>query len=284
VKIAAFGPDGPFTLLSGTVIFGDTQAEDDWAFEMPPVVSQVGGAHGVYDYYDDAIYPISPTTVTKRYVLTGTYTDIKTSWTGIVRDIMTLQRSKLWGLPRGGISGDEIWAYAKLIRARAIEQAGRGQLAWPVELTFLCPEGIWYEKDLDTDQITSNVVGRALYNGGDLPALVKATLTATGTKINQVVRTNTSSSTSITRDDTGGSGVSPGTSLIINSEAYSVLNNGVDAYNKFSIGSGQVAWFVLRALTGAGLNSINVTVTQDAGPPTPSWVLDLEWKVPYAMR
>jgi hypothetical protein len=277
VRIAAFGPDGPTGLATANVIFPITQDEDDWSPEMPPVLSQIGGAHGAFDYYDDAIWPISPLVVTKNYRIVGTYNAIQATWNSALDKMLELERSKLWGVPRGVASGQYVWAYAKLSRYRAVERAGRGQLAWPVSLVFTLPEGIWYTDTLNTQNVTSNG-NYVLTNPGSLLSPVKFSLTPATSAVTKFVA-NIGSGISMTWDDSGGSGVLPGNTLVIDCEQYSILNNGIDAYDKLSIGSGQVVWFALPAFVTGG-STVTITVTQVGG----TYSLDMEWKTPHTSR
>jgi len=277
VRIAAFGPDGPTGLPVNNVIFPAVQDEDDWTPEMPPVLSQVGGAHGAFDYYGDAIWPIAPLTVTKNYRIVGTYDNVQVAWNAALNKIMELEQSKLWGVPRGTASSQYVWAWAKLSRFRGVERAGEGQLAWPVSLTFTIPEGIWYISALNTYNITSNNT-YLLNNQGTLPAPIKFSLTPATTAATKFVA-NIGSGISVTWDDTGGSGVLAGKTLVIDCEQYSVLNDGADAYDKLSIGSGQVVWFALPPFATGG-SPVTITVTQVGG----TYSLDLEWKTPHISR
>lgn len=277
MRIAAFGPDGPTGLSTDNVIFPVTQDGDDWMPEMPPVLSQIGGAHGAFDYYNDAIWPIAPLTVTKNYRIVGTYNAIQATWNSTLNKIFELERSKLWGVPRGVATSQYVWAYAKLSSFRAVEQAGEGQLAWPVSLTFTLPEGIWYNDELNTQNITANG-NYVLNNQGTLPSPVKFSLTPATSAVTKLVA-NISTIISVTWDDSGGSGVLPGNTLEIDCAQYSVLNNGVDAYDKLSIGSGQVVWFALPPFVTGG-SVVTITVTQVGG----TFSLDLEWLTPHIAR
>lgn len=277
--IAAFGTGGPLAPLSTDILFPDTQGNDEWIFEMPPVAAQVGGASGAFDYFGDALFPVNPVTVVKSFVLTGTYTDIQDDLSDIAQKVLAFGQSRLWGLPRGASAGEEVWAYSKCIGIRANESSdGKRKLALPVQMTFFCPEGIWYEKNASQTNITANGTYN-LTNSGQLPALVTATLTPATTKVEKLTLNNTFNNTSVVWDDTGGAGVAPTKSLIINSEAYSVLNDGSDAYDKLSIGSGQVAWSILSPNVPPTFNTMQVTVVQTGG----TFTLNLLWKIPFGL-
>jgi hypothetical protein len=280
VRISGYGPNGPISGGSQDYIFPDTEDRDDWLTEMPPVATQIGGASGTFDYYDDEVYPIAAKTVTKRYRITGTYTFCQTHWRAALRQMLSnsgnWNNMRLWGTPRGTtVESNLLWSYAKLIRARAVEIAGEGQLAWPAELIFYLPEGIWYQRLLNSTNITANGT-YTLYNLGDIASPVKFTLTPVSSAVTKVV-INIGSILSLTWDDSGGSGVLPGNSLVIDCEQYSVLNNGVDAYDKLSLSSGQVVWFALLPVFPGGDNQVTVTVTQSGG----TFTLNAQWKTPF---
>lgn len=249
----------------GDLTFSQAQAEDDWRTSRPPVQSQIGGASGAFDYYDDAAYPTLPTTVVKRYTIVGTsYVNAGTVKEQHKAAFLGVGRSKLWGHLRDGTaSAYRRWAWAKCTDFFAVERAGRQFTTYNVEATFNLSEGQWYGETLN--EVIRNTTGAfTLTNNGNAPALVNILTIANTTKIERVLVTNTLASVILTLDwdDTGGAGFPAGTSLELNSDSYSVVAAGAsNPFSKLSLGSGQVVWMALEP----GSNSMNLSITQTGG-------------------
>lgn len=62
MMIDRFGDPYVFAQQLGTL-----KAEDDWEIARPPVMEQVGGMNGAFDFYGSANYPIQPQTISKSF-------------------------------------------------------------------------------------------------------------------------------------------------------------------------------------------------------------------------
>jgi hypothetical protein len=253
----------------GDLTFSQTQAEDDWRTSRPPVQSQVGGASGAFDYYDDAAYPTLPTTVVKRYTIVGTgYINAGTVKEQHKAALLSVGRSKLWAHLRDGTGvAYRRWAWAKCIDFFAVEVAGRQFTTYNIEAVFNLKEGLWYEQD--NNVITRTVTG--VFNavaGGNHPALVSITARPlTGANIKRVRVQNTTNGIEVDWDDTAGTGIPLLDILELNSSAYSAIIDDLagtltDVYDKLILPSGQVLWM---ALDPGITNVMNLTISQTSG-------------------
>lgn len=261
--ITHFGTSYP----AGSPLFGTIQAVDDWSTMRPAVTQQVSGASGVFDFFANAGYPVSPITVGKRFTVTAA------TYAGIETELDTLRAAvfppdpalgtyyRLWGLPRGGnplAVNDFRWAYAKCTSFKPTESYSEANyLKMPVEMTFLCPEGQWYGQARTYSQVhsagASNITNQN--NAGNFPALLYVKVTPTSSSLTSCVLSNpTPAVTTPTWTFTGT--VLATKDLIVDARSYVVTNDGADAYTDLGSFGSHVAWMWLTP----GLNTLTITL------------------------
>ncbi len=281
-----------------------TQATEEWVANRPPVVAQVGGASGVYDFYGlgkdldyssptdygtSSYYPVSPQTMTRSFTLTSaTYDGIEDELDELRRNTIAFsttihKESWLYALPRNSTS--HLKARAKCIsmsRSRAFNDGNYVKM--PVELTFFLPEGIWYSTYPAVAAYRTGAGTVSVANAGNYPALVTVFIAAGMTNPSvSIDRTSSPTGTVCSWTWTGvtAGGGNLGDALAVRSSSYScVNNNGADAYSGLAIGSGQIAWLWIPPTTGAdiggGPNTHVATITG-----TGAVRIDLTWYNTY---
>ncbi len=282
-----------------------TQATEEWSVDRPPIVAQVAGAGGVYDFYGlgknldyssptdygtASYYPVSSQTITRSFTLTSsTYSGIEDELDELRRNTIafsstTHKESWLYALPRNTSAKRK--ARAKCInmsRSRAYNDGSYVKME--VELTFFLPEGLWYETYPPSSAFITGTGTVSVSNGGNYPALVTvfiaAGMTNPGVSIDRTSSPAATISSWVWTGVTAG-GANLGTSLAVRAASYSCLNNnGTDAYSGLAIGSGQIAWLWLPPTTvanAAGGPATHVaTITASAG----SARVDLTWYDTY---
>ncbi len=234
------------------------QQTDDWITTLAPVVTPVAGAGGVFDFFDDNPFPVSAITVTLSFTVSDTYANIEDIFDDIREKITAAGRSRLWLLRRDGSRGtlnDHRWAWAKCISGPGTpEKYDEGNyVKAPVELTFLCPEGLWYGALIAYDTTQASPQAVTVTNNGNRPALARFDITPSGGTMTSISMVNAANGS----DWTFAGSVSAGDVLSVNAKTYNVTNDDVDAYSDLTLGSNQVAWLWLDP----GINYITATYT-----------------------
>jgi hypothetical protein len=200
--------------------------------------------------------------------LSMTYAAIETELTYLQQKTIGAGESKLWAALRDGTT--HRWAWAKCNRLRAPEDYNT-KFHLPVELEFLCREGLWYGETQGTSgtltQATSSPY--VLTNNGTLPATCVLTITPGGGAFASVTVTNTTNGDTYTY--TGA--VASGKALVVNSGAWSITNDGAAAYAGMVYGATQSNWLRLNP----GANSFTISKTGTAT----SWAATLTWYDTY---
>lgn len=254
-------------------VFSDTEGDDDWLTTRPGVTTQIGGGGGAFDFYGDSANPVAPIPVTKRFTLQSTtYNGVETLLDTLrTATIAAAERTRLWGLPRGGstaVLNDWRWAWAKCVSGPGTpEKFEEGNyVKAPVELEFLLTEGLWYGefKTSSAAYTTGNTF--QMTNSGNYPAMAEIRAVPSGssmTSFNLAVDSDLALQPEFTFTGT----VLAGNSLRVFTDQYRVTNNAVDAYTDFSAGTGQVAWLWVypgtRTFTVTFTGGSPVTVTVD---------------------
>jgi len=257
--------------------FAETQGDDVWSAERTAIIQQVGGAAGAYDFFGDANFPIAPLLITKKFTLSSsTYAGLETDLDTLRAATIAADKTKLWGERRGGkTSAYRRWAWAKCVKGPGTPEHYRdgNYIKAPVELQFLCPEGLWYaEGDGSANRTGTGDV--TCVNNGNVNALVVATIAAGATDVQLSLYDGVDLICQVTW-----TGTTSGTGLVIDARAYSCTNNGADAYDTLTVGGtgpsdpAQIAWFWLPP------GSNTVTVEMLSG----SVLATLEWRHPYVL-
>ncbi|CAG0959154.1 hypothetical protein PLCT2_00653 [Planctomycetaceae bacterium] len=159
--------------------------------------------------------------------------------------------SKLWGLLRDGTYR---WAWAKCTSLRPPERYTE-KLALPVELEFMLREGLWYGATQHTHTVNTQDSGYdfTLNNAGNHPAMVRVLIdNGDVTVMTSFKLKNHTNGLEWTYDN-----VPLLHDIIVDAGAYSVTDNGADAYSHLTVGAGQVVWMQLEP----GNNSLEITYT-----------------------
>jgi hypothetical protein len=272
--------------------FGAAKGSDDWAAERPAVVQRVGGSSGAFDFYQDKNYPVAPLVVKKTWDLyptatitpvgggiygtgdlygigqvwgTGTsynqsYADLDGALDALHLSTISRGRSKLWGLLR---DGSRRWAWAKCTGLRTAENYQQ-KFHLNVETSFMCPEGLWYGEEEQTQMFANQTLPRTftLTNSGTIPAPlhVGANKLITGSLTSLSLTNNTNGmSWSI-------SGISVahgnGPNIIIDSGSYTC-----DQYDHLTLPAGQQVFMQLEP----GDNSLTYTASSSASAAEFRW-------------
>jgi len=167
------------------------------------------------------------------------------------------------------------WAYADLIRATVIADPSRSdQQAVRVEVDFLLPEGVFYSAQYrasGTDEGDSNTI-TATYNG-TIPGFVHVSLLANANPITAFVLTNSTASISATYSAT----IATGKTLVIDSAAGTVKNDGTGDFAHLARVAGQLPFFYLKPTT-ANTNTLTKAITQTTAD---NYDLTLRWYDTY---
>jgi hypothetical protein len=233
------------------------QQSDGWVTSRPPVVTQVAGAGGVFDFFDSDPFPVTPLIVEVSFTVeAATYELVEGELDDVRDNTIAADRSRLWFLPRDGslaTLNDLRWMWAKCISGPGTpEQFDAGNyVTAPVELRFHAPEGIWYGALINYDVTQASPQNFNVTNNGNYPALADFNVTPSGGTVTSFTMTNNTNAATWTF----GANVSAATTLNVHAKNYNVLNNGVDAYSDLTVGNNQVAWMWLNP----GVNSMTAT-------------------------
>lgn len=254
------------TYPAGSPLFGTIQAVDDWSTTRPAVVQQASGASGVFDFFTNAGYPVAPIVAGKRFTVTAA------TYAGIETELDTLRAAtiaaieghsyRIWGLPRGGnplAVNDFRWAWAKCMSFKPQESYSEANyLKMPVELTFYCPEGIWYGQQHNIQYNTSGA--KTITNAGNFPALLYVSVTTSSGSYTKFKTENTSPFITVPvweYSDAGGFDTLYVTPTKYEVLAYLAAAPAANPYDNLSLGTSQVAWMWLDP----GNNSVTFTTT-----------------------
>ena len=253
MRIARFG-DAYATAYT----FSATLMDDSWQSMRPPIMQDVSGANGVFDYYGSNNYPINPVVASKKFAITGTSSaDLEDSLITLRAATIATDRSKLWWLDRD--NSTYYWAWAKCTRLNTSDTYKEsGRWVKNVDIEFYMTEGVWYGAVENSESGTWTITHPSdteiveVTNSGNIPALVAITLTPSGLAINPVGAQ--------IRDGVSGTpysqwqfnaAVTTGHVFICNARTYVCLNHAIDAYTSLDVGDAtligsddidQVAW------------------------------------------
>jgi len=170
------------------------------------------------------------------------------------------------------------WAYASLIRATVIADPSRSdQQAVRVEADFLLPEGVFYSAQIRyslTDEGDSDTI-TATYNG-TIPGFVYASLKNNAANtLTYFKLTNSTASISATYS---GTSIATGKTLIIDSAAGTITNDGTGDFAHLARETGQLPFFYLKPSTG-NTNTLTKAITTQI--ESNNYDLTLRWYDTY---
>lgn len=255
--ITHFGGD----IVAFAYALSQVDSEEDYSIDRPPVVAQVSGASGAFNFYgqgtgDDKFAlsgvsgsPAAPRTITKTFKLHepgGTYTDVKDLLDELVRNTVAFY------IPNGPHpiihatrrDGTRIKALGECTSVSPPERIGQFQTL-AVDLSFFLSEGLWYSEG--RNQVVRNGAGViAIANAGNWPAMVRVQIEAgvIAPEV-KVKRTSTPTGTICQWEWVGTTSGAGSNRFRVDPDFYSVTNGGVGAYADFTAGAGQVAWLWL---------------------------------------
>ena len=244
----AFG--GEPTEFANGVLLPTGQSVDGLGAEVPSdVAATAGGSHFAYG---SGIVPLGVHRINHRGIY---FADVETS----VNNFFGLlgQRKKLWRKQED--DGDYQWKYARLLRChwdRDVSQSQHAEIISEFEAT-----GYWKS----ATAIDSTATGTGPYilepvGGGNAPVYgALLTFTADDAELSAVRMVDEASGI----DWTWAGSVAYGTSLTIDCGAFSVQNNGVDAYSTFVLNNDHASDYWCAILPGTD-NEFTVTLTVSA--------------------
>lgn len=164
----AYASAYPIPLLKG---------EHTWQPERPPIVTPVGGAAGVFDYYAAGNFPLAPLTITLRgiykaasYAALEASDDVDELNQSRATTIALNSESKLWGEMRDDTI---VWAWAKCIKFKDERKYGQGYTWQNMELIFYLPEGLWYGEEQNSIVATNGIeIETKIITVGNFPPLI----------------------------------------------------------------------------------------------------------------
>lgn len=268
MKIAAFG-----STYAGAYVFPTYKAADDLTTERPSSLQRVGSTSGAFDFLGSTANPIMPLTVRKSFeIVASTYAGVETALNTARASLLAADESKLWALMR---DGSKRWTYAKVTAFSAPESVGTRQTI-PVSVEFACREGLWYGETANTQAIVGTTV-YTVTNAGNATAPLKITAAISSVNMTSVrFDVDYGSIAPLYRVTYGGT-VVPGTSLVIDSGAYSVTNNGAADYANLTVAStAGDYWLALKP----GSSDLHISaITHPAGTRT----VTAEWYDTWVM-
>ena len=243
-----FGGESPPT--SQGVLLPTGQSVDGLGAEVPSdVAATAGGSHFAYG---SGIVPLGVHRINHRGIY---FTDVKTS----VNNFFGLlgQRKKLWRKQED--DGAYQWKYARLVRCQWDRDVSQSQHAEVIS-EF---EAAGYWKSATATDSTATGTGPYILDpvgGGEAPVYDAVfTLQAATSPITSVSMADEASSI----DWTWTGSVAAGQSLTIDCGAFSVQNNGVNAYSSFVLNNDHASDYWCAILPGTD-NEFTVTLTVSA--------------------
>lgn len=219
------------------------------------VASTAGGAHFAYG---SGVVPLGVHRITHRGIYSA---NVQTNVDGLMG--LLGQRLQLWREQSTISSGELQWKYARLLSCRwdrDIEQSQHAEVVSEFE-------AVGYWKRAFTTAVSRTSTGTLTPTGTGLARVFDAVITFTASS----TTTHTFRFQDLTNgiDWTYSSSVTSGQVVTIDCGAFSVLNNGANAYSSFMVNAGHASdyWCVVRP----GANSYTLTLSAGAGTFAVTW-------------
>lgn len=209
---------------AGGFTFSQVQASNGFNLARPPVVAEIDGSAGAYDFIGADNFPLAAQPIQIAHdILSDTYAAVDDDLDALKAATLCLGRDKLWGLVR---DGSKRWTWAKCIGLNYSEKYREQTIALPVGLSFMLADGgVWYEEtESDTSAPASPFTAT---NNGNSPAHVRFNFTAFSTAAYTIAASNGTNGTGWSW--TGNMVATK--HLIIDSAAMTAKNDGANAYS-----------------------------------------------------
>lgn len=208
---------------------------------------------GVYTVFEDFFLPVYSFDYEYRSSFTDPWVTLGAAVDALRLATIAADESKLWALMR---DGSYRWTWAKCIKFNAPERVGQIQHC-PIDLQFKCRTGLWYS---ETEHSFNTDGDDVIVNAGNAATPLKITITAGGTaggdfEIDSILPVNNGV------DWTGT--IAATKSLVLDSEKFSILNDGVNAYSTLVVDDPFDWWMYLtpgnnqiRQISGPGAGTV----------------------------